>query len=259
MINATIEDIFSSTNSPISAGSMDVIHSHHVIEHVYDIDKTIINLRSLLKEGGLLFILVPNWIRDETMLTVAHSLIHLRHFSVESMCLLLQKHGFLIEHADDRISIVARKTRQTSTNWPTLLPPQQQSYKQQVRAKILREVVGNEHQMISERYEQSFFMSNKGHRYEMNFSTGRKTKNLLLIKAIKEQIFGVVRDRSQSTSLFSVKAPKSLFQKYFGRILRFDKQEVSGLIKIVDPGDENPHSPLVEYKYEESGGITMIK
>lgn len=193
------------------------------------------------------------------MVTVAHSLLHLRHFTVQSLCLLLEQHGFLIEYSDDSISVVARKTNQVADFSSTFLSTQYPSYKRQIRRKILREVLGDEDHVVSQNNEQKFFLSNKGHRYEMHFSDGRKSNSGLFSKLIKERTFGVARDDCPLTPLSCLKTPKLVFQKLLSKILRFDKQEISGSIKLATLGDKKPLSPLVEYKYEETGGIVMLK
>ena len=48
-------------SSQLNSGSFDVITMWHVLEHVYDLEKQILQLQKLLKEDGLLVIAVPNF------------------------------------------------------------------------------------------------------------------------------------------------------------------------------------------------------
>lgn len=86
---------------PSVEASFDVVTMWHVLEHVYNPHKTLMQIRDLLKEGGLLVVAVPN----------AHSLDakiyqqnwvaydaprHLQHFNFKSLRGLCEMHGFSV-------------------------------------------------------------------------------------------------------------------------------------------------------------------
>ena len=90
--------------------SFDVITMWHVLEHITSPIRTLQGLRKLLKPGGLLVLAVPNL--NDRLMQAAYRLvkgrklrlfsiedkeIHLSHFSVQSLRLLLEKTGFTCE------------------------------------------------------------------------------------------------------------------------------------------------------------------
>ena len=88
-----------------AGGEFDAIHSAQVLEHVYDPERTIEAMASLLRPGGLVFIEVPNdfnglqlaaqkvlhkeawWVRPE------HHLNYFDYFDYDSLAKLLASFG----------------------------------------------------------------------------------------------------------------------------------------------------------------------
>lgn len=82
--------------------TFDAITMWHVLEHVHDLHEQMDQIKRLLKQGGSVFIAVPNF----TSYDAKHYKEswaawdvprHLYHFSPESMKLLAEKHGFKIQ------------------------------------------------------------------------------------------------------------------------------------------------------------------
>jgi 2-polyprenyl-3-methyl-5-hydroxy-6-metoxy-1,4-benzoquinol methylase len=75
-----------------------VITMWHVLEHIHDVNKTILKIKELLKSDGTLFIAVPNYksydAKYYTTTWAAYDVPrHLWHFSQEIIKKLLQKHN----------------------------------------------------------------------------------------------------------------------------------------------------------------------
>lgn len=98
-------------NEVASRGPFDVVHSSHVIEHVYDLRATMEQVRRLLKPGGLAIVVVPNVV-SENLLVVSQGIFHIRNFTPESFAHLFAVCGFeLLElNTGDGLEIVARMT-----------------------------------------------------------------------------------------------------------------------------------------------------
>ncbi len=85
---ATVEETF------------DVICISHVLEHVPNPLAFLIQLRARLKPHGLLAVLVPNWVENYFDLLVAD---HCAHFTLETLRFLLQRGGYAVPEASDRL------------------------------------------------------------------------------------------------------------------------------------------------------------
>ena len=79
--------------SKLVSEKYDIIHSSHVLEHVYDLNDFISSINDNLNDNGLLFIDVPNIDSVKTNFKLIH-LAHLYHFSERTLTMLLKKHGF---------------------------------------------------------------------------------------------------------------------------------------------------------------------
>jgi len=95
----------------VARGPFDVVHSSHVVEHVYDLRATMSQVRRLLKPGGIAIVVVPN-ILSENMLVISQGIFHIRNFTPESLAHLFAVSGFEIleQNVGDGIEIVARMT-----------------------------------------------------------------------------------------------------------------------------------------------------
>lgn len=83
--------------------SFDVVTMWHVLEHVYHPHKTLMQIRDLLKSGGLLVIAVPNAESLDAKIYkqnwVAYDAPrHLQHFNIRALRALCEMHGFAVAH-----------------------------------------------------------------------------------------------------------------------------------------------------------------
>ncbi len=81
--------------------NFDAISLWHVLEHVYDLDETLLQFHRILKEAGTLFIAVPNRKSHDAQYYKekwdAYDVPrHIYHFSPSDMALLLDRLGFKI-------------------------------------------------------------------------------------------------------------------------------------------------------------------
>ena len=71
-------------------GTMDVVCSFYVLEHVADPVEVVTHMASLLRPGGTLYFLVPNLLANTADMIVAD---HLQHFSESSLLRLMSRVG----------------------------------------------------------------------------------------------------------------------------------------------------------------------
>ena len=71
--------------------TLDVILSFYALEHITDLGYILSGVRTLLKDGGQFYFLVPNMYQNVADFIVAD---HVNHFSARSLETLLGKHGF---------------------------------------------------------------------------------------------------------------------------------------------------------------------
>ena len=87
--------------SSMEKGSVNVITLWHVLEHLHDIESVIINLKSLLKQEGILVVAVPNidsWDADKYQENWAayDAPRHLYHFTPLTIKMLFAKFGMSV-------------------------------------------------------------------------------------------------------------------------------------------------------------------
>jgi SAM-dependent methyltransferase len=92
------QKIYSSL-SELPQTSLDIITLWHVLEHVSDLNSTLIQLKALLKKDGIIFIAVPNYESPDAdhykNYWAGYDVPrHLWHFSQESMNRLIARNGF---------------------------------------------------------------------------------------------------------------------------------------------------------------------
>jgi len=73
----------------------DYIHTSHWLEHVYNLDEALKQIKKCLKTGGLLFIEVPNCHSGYFNLDIGDA-PHIHFFTAKCLCLLLKKYGFTV-------------------------------------------------------------------------------------------------------------------------------------------------------------------
>lgn len=96
-----------------SGAPYDVVFSWHVVEHVVDLNQSLAAIAKLLRPGGKLVIGVPHR-NHEHLIYLAHFLPHVHSFTPRSLELLLARHGFVVEHVDDMIRVVAQRVEDPS-------------------------------------------------------------------------------------------------------------------------------------------------
>ena len=96
---------------PFPEGTFDVVVAGEVIEHVFDTDRFLIDIKRVLKEHGCLILTTPNLAslgRRILLLLGISPLVetslgdnaagHIRYFTKSSLFSLLEKHGFKVEN-----------------------------------------------------------------------------------------------------------------------------------------------------------------
>jgi SAM-dependent methyltransferase len=125
----------------IMAGApYDVIIMRQVLEHFFDVNAAVQNVRKLLKDGGLFFVAVPDFLSEHT-LRVSHWFPHIRNFSLRNLSTLLVKHGFELMYQDDGVHVIGIK-RDMPTG-PLSVTPRavdDATFSGQVKQKVLREL-----------------------------------------------------------------------------------------------------------------------
>ncbi|MFY0104120.1 methyltransferase domain-containing protein, partial [Acinetobacter baumannii] len=79
--------------------SFDVVSSFFSLEHIPDLTTALRTIRSLLREGGRLYAIVPNTFTKTADFLVAD---HVNHFTRTSLQALLATHGFDLLDLDER-------------------------------------------------------------------------------------------------------------------------------------------------------------
>ena len=87
-------------NLPLN--SFDVVSLWHVLEHVHDLHRYLGQIKSLLKDRGIILIAVPNYTSKDAMTFKEYWAAydvprHLYHFSPLSMRILMDKYGLRIK------------------------------------------------------------------------------------------------------------------------------------------------------------------
>lgn len=106
----------------------DVITMWHVLEHVYDLDKQVAIIDSLLKKSGVVVIAVPNYksydaIYYKKYWAAYDAPRHLWHFSKESVSLFFKEKGFYVEQVKPMIfdafyvSLLSEKYKKGTVNF----------------------------------------------------------------------------------------------------------------------------------------------
>lgn len=88
----------------------DFVFAHHVLEHVFDPNDLLQAVKKVLKTKGFLYLAVPN-VYNIFLFHLFQFAPHTNNFTPESLTLLLEKHGFVVEQiaVDFEIQILARR------------------------------------------------------------------------------------------------------------------------------------------------------
>lgn len=75
-------------------GPYDFAYSVHVLEHMRDVSGHFSQLSKLVREGGFIYIQVPNLSSGENFVMQSHMPVHCHTFTAHSLCRLMMQHGF---------------------------------------------------------------------------------------------------------------------------------------------------------------------
>lgn len=94
----------------------DIVTLWDVIEHIPDAEKAMLQLSSIVRNGGRIFILTPNsdslldvlaafertitFYKSQRIMNICLNRYHVHRFSVKGLKILLQRFGFSVEHID---------------------------------------------------------------------------------------------------------------------------------------------------------------
>jgi SAM-dependent methyltransferase len=81
------------------AKQFDFLYSSHSLEHVQDLRETLDEFSAIVKEGGHVFIEVPN-IANRTVMEMSHHAPHTYNFSQKSLCNAMSLCGFEVVECD---------------------------------------------------------------------------------------------------------------------------------------------------------------
>lgn len=93
---------------PIATGSVDVVVTLQVVEHVWNHDEFVRECLRVLRPGGLLFMTTPNRLTFSPGSDVPLNLFHTKEFTAGELAELLTRNGFVLEsvaglHAGERL------------------------------------------------------------------------------------------------------------------------------------------------------------
>jgi SAM-dependent methyltransferase len=92
-------------------GPYDFAYSTHVLEHIGDVSQHLAQLAALIRDGGMLYIQVPNLWLGEMLFMQSHAAVHCHTFSLHSLATLMRRHGFspVRIQADNNLHVLACK------------------------------------------------------------------------------------------------------------------------------------------------------
>ncbi len=96
-LNAYCGSVLDNFNNIFGNEKFDFVILSHVFEHIYDLQKAILNIKSLLSERGAVYIEVPDSSRYYDFYVVPYyyfDIEHINHFSEFSLTALLSNYGF---------------------------------------------------------------------------------------------------------------------------------------------------------------------
>ena len=264
VVNVPVEMLADQFSLVKEQGGFDVIHSHHVLEHIYDLDYAITAFFRLLKPGGHVVFFVPNWDKIEPLTFIGHFLGHIRHFTPHFFSGLLKKHGFQIVEVDDQVSIVARKPESVHSavnSHPPNIKKSERLVVQKTEEKVLRELFLESRPDSSNSRRFYFSGPNHSEHFSGTQTTWLGTPARLLIKRV---LFGVLGNdqaiRGPDGNVLRLLRPATLLRYLARRVISFDKYEIGGTLQTLGPkGQKQPEAPLLEFKYGKHFGVSCIK
>ena len=102
------------TRLPPAMGVFDCVSLSHVLEHVLDVARALANLRSLVREGGLLYVEVPDARRYAEQVNAPSqdfNCEHINHFSLRCLHNALARYGYA------PVASGARRLRSSAHTW----------------------------------------------------------------------------------------------------------------------------------------------
>jgi len=117
-----INSTFESFNSTQLGSDYDCISLWNVLEHLYDLQSIVSQIKSLLRRDGLLFIMVPNVESLATRIIREKSATfnwkHVSHFSAYSLKVLMQNGGLQCVHMETAITEIDNVKSYLSGEYP---------------------------------------------------------------------------------------------------------------------------------------------
>jgi SAM-dependent methyltransferase len=83
-------------SNPFEDNFFDVIFCHSVLEHIHDLNTTLLSISRILKQDGFLFIELPDSTRPDPGVGEFFSFEHISHFTPGTLSQLLVMHGFQV-------------------------------------------------------------------------------------------------------------------------------------------------------------------
>lgn len=99
-------------------GPYDFVYSVHVMEHIADVFAHFRQLAGVLREGGFVYIQVPNLWSGEIFFMQSHAAVHCHSFSLHSLVRLMTQSGFtpIRVQADNNLHVLACKSPPTEAH-----------------------------------------------------------------------------------------------------------------------------------------------
>ena len=117
-----INSTFESLNSERLGGDYNVVSMWNVLEHIYDVHKTVSDIYKLLQNGGLFIVMVPNVksLASRLMreMSPTFNWKHVSHFCENSLKTLMIKHEFKCVHLETAISEIDNIKSYMSGEYP---------------------------------------------------------------------------------------------------------------------------------------------
>lgn len=236
-----------------AAAPFDVVHSHNVFEHVADIAVCLDNVHRILKPNGLFMLRIPHF-TDEHFINIAHALVHVRQFTLQSVSSLLSRHGFQIKQMNSEISVVASKTG----NQPT--PHIDREAARDFEDKLSRDFAVDWQSAATGRH-MWFTLKPRDADAPVVAPDGPRGALDALTWSTKRLIMGAHKPDlpvfGETGSIANLFRARNLGTKICRRLFEFGKLELGG--KISHRSCEENAAPLVDFRYRTRKAVVLIK